>query len=427
MHSIFHTEAPEKVRTVPAQRVSGGHGGQILRDGVCLVLILALLAALMLGCLDVYRNPGEHYPYKLANTAEEEHPAEQPSASGDGSDSDSTTTQTILQPVTQLADVGGAVGTAVPGAEGIVATCGSHTLTNQQFIYYYWDSFYSIYDQLGSYLTAYLSFTTPFDQQMATGTMSWHEYLSSMALDTWMQTMTLCDEAEARGYVLSDEDEEYLTGTMSSLESYAAQAGYADADAYLHQLFDPCADTDSYRAYNRTAVLASAFAGSVYQDYYDSVYDPNAKVQYCIDVRHVLIQPADDGTAEDALAQAEQLYEDWKAAGATEEDFIQLAKDHSQDGNASSGGLYEDVYPGQMVDTFNDWCFDESRQAGDHGIVETPYGAHIMYFVGTSETVYSDENTTAAQNQYNAWLDDLFAAVQYESQTENVIFSAKPE
>ena len=35
-----------------------------------------------------------------------------------------------------------------------------------------------------------------------------------------------------------------------------------------------------------------------------------------------------------------------------------------------------------MVTEFNDWCFDPSRQPGDTGVVETSYGAHVMYFVG---------------------------------------------
>ena len=39
-------------------------------------------------------------------------------------------------------------------------------------------------------------------------------------------------------------------------------------------------------------------------------------------------------------------------------------------------------YPGQMVETFNDWCFADGRQPGDYGIVKTDYGYHLMYFVG---------------------------------------------
>ena len=43
-----------------------------------------------------------------------------------------------------------------------------------------------------------------------------------------------------------------------------------------------------------------------------------------------------------------------------------------------------------MVDTFNDWCFDEKRETGDNGTVETEYGWHIMYYSGDSETNYRD-------------------------------------
>ena len=33
-----------------------------------------------------------------------------------------------------------------------------------------------------------------------------------------------------------------------------------------------------------------------------------------------------------------------------------------------------------MVPEFNDWCFDASRVPGDHGVVKTSYGYHIMFF-----------------------------------------------
>ena len=42
-----------------------------------------------------------------------------------------------------------------------------------------------------------------------------------------------------------------------------------------------------------------------------------------------------------------------------------------------------------MVETFDAWCFDETRQSGDHGLVKTPYGYHIMYFVGSQELWYA--------------------------------------
>lgn len=112
-----------------------------------------------------------------------------------------------------------------------------------------------------------------------------------------------------------------------------------------------------------------------------------------IDVRHILIEPEED-TEEAwaaALAEAESILEEWKSGDATEDSFATLANTHSDDtGSNTAGGLYENVYVGQMVTEFNDWCFDSSRKAGDTDIVETSYGYHIMYFVGAVGQTYRD-------------------------------------
>ena len=149
--------------------------------------------------------------------------------------------------------------------------------------------------------------------------------------------------------------------------------------------------------------------------------DTHPDQQYTVAVRHALLKTetaASDATdAEKAeietknaeiKAQAEALYEEWKAGAATEETFIQLAKDHSEDGSAAQGGLYSGVYKGQMVEEFEDWCFDEARQPGDHGIVKTSYGYHIMYFVENEGLkVQSDIRATLESEAYNEYLDNL--------------------
>ena len=35
-----------------------------------------------------------------------------------------------------------------------------------------------------------------------------------------------------------------------------------------------------------------------------------------------------------------------------------------------------------MVKEFEDWCFAEGRKHGDHGMVKTEFGYHIMFYVG---------------------------------------------
>lgn len=133
--------------------------------------------------------------------------------------------------------------------------------------------------------------------------------------------------------------------------------------------------------------------------------DANDNTFPLANVRHILVTPEhnheDDEEHEDgetyseeelaaAKATAEEILAQWKSGDATEESFAALANEKSADGDGTTGGLYEDVYPGQMVTNFNDWCFDESRSAGDTGIVESTYGYHVMYYVGDSDLTYRD-------------------------------------
>ena len=117
-----------------------------------------------------------------------------------------------------------------------------------------------------------------------------------------------------------------------------------------------------------------------------------------------------------AKEAAEALLNEWKAGEATEDSFAALAKDNTDDGNGSVGGLYENVYPGQMVPTFNDWCFDAARVSGDTGIVETSFGYHVMYYVGAAEQTYRDmmiENTLVNED-ITAWHEALVENVTVE-------------
>ena len=147
------------------------------------------------------------------------------------------------------------------------------------------------------------------------------------------------------------------------------------------------------------------------------------------DVRHVLVKFEGGKTnsstgkvtytkeeKEKAKAEAEKLYNEWVAAGKlTENDFAELAKKHSDDGNKDEGGLYEGVYPGQMVDPFEEWCFDEARKAGDHGLVETEYGWHLMFYVGPNETTYRDYMVTndKLKADMEEWFDGIIKDSNY--------------
>ena len=143
-------------------------------------------------------------------------------------------------------------------------------------------------------------------------------------------------------------------------------------------------------------------------------------------VRHILIgldDTTDTAAMEEAKAEAEALLAEFLAGNATEEDFAALANEKSTDtGSNTNGGLYENITPGSMADTFDAWCFDETRQPGDTGIVETQYGYHIMYFSGYGE-VYQNYlvESKMAQEDYTAWQSEVSADLSWELYSDKYV------
>ena len=133
-----------------------------------------------------------------------------------------------------------------------------------------------------------------------------------------------------------------------------------------------------------------------------------------VDVRHILINEdsfpsEEDVTDEEIKAKAEEILASWDG---TEEGFAQLAMEYSQDSSASSGGLYTNVPKGQMVESFEEWIFDDARQSGDTGIVKSEYGYHIIYFVGNEPAQwYTEAESTLRDADYGDWYEELVSTV----------------
>ena len=139
-------------------------------------------------------------------------------------------------------------------------------------------------------------------------------------------------------------------------------------------------------------------------------------------VRHILVKAEADenGSYTDeakaaAKARAEEILAEYEAGEKTEESFAALANQYSEDGGSNTnGGLYENVYRGQMVAEFEDFCF-AGHKPGDTGIVygeSSSYaGYHVMYYVGEGQ-LYSN---TIAQSDLqseamDSWTSELSEA-----------------
>jgi hypothetical protein len=344
--------------------------------------------------------------------------------------------------------------TATPGDADMtcaVATFEGGSLTNSELNVYFWMEYYNFMSSYSYYASLMgLDSETPLDQQDSlaqadendenSAALTWEQYFLEAATENYTFYKGLELAAIADNYTLADDLQSELDTLPETLQETAEENGYDDVDEFLQSSFGTGVTLADYTSYLTTYLTAYGYYSDVLQaqcdptdDEVEAYFDENAEYYLenynleksaftNVQVRHILIQPEwdidsdEDGTMDSgsdeawaaAEAQANEIYALWQE-DPTEDNFAALAVEYSADGNASEGGLYDDVYPGQMVDTYNDWCFDTARQVGDTGIVKTQYGYHIMYF-SAFNTNYTWMDT-AKSDLMSEMLSDLSESV----------------
>ena len=304
---------------------------------------------------------------------------------------------------------------AMAAADVVVATMGDKQLTNAQLQAFYWQEVYMFLNEYGIYAQSMgLDVYEGLDKQLMMGgsedesaNVSWQQFFLDGAIATWKNYQSLVLEAEAENYKMTAEEQEEIDNMPADMEEAAVSAGFANADELIRQNVGAACDLEAYLKYVTTYYHGMSY----YYDYCGKLDPTDAEVEAFfeenedefalsgitrdtrfVDIRHVLLTPEGGEVGENGYpvytdeawdacrVKAEEIYNKWLEGDKSEASFAQLAMDYSVDGNAAQGGIYEDVYVGQMVKSFEDWCFDESRVPGDHGLVKTEYGYHIMFF-----------------------------------------------
>lgn len=318
-------------------------------------------------------------------------------------------------------------------------------IDNRMFSFYYWGEYYYFVNSYGfqfdsSKPLAEQTYEEETNSETGESTITtWQDYFMDAASYSMNQIAAMKQAGEAEGFQLPEEYQTEYDSVVETMASNAASAGFVDEDgngdalAYIQDSYGSSATIETFQQYLYDSYYASAYSDHIYYglsyttEEIDAYFDENTDYfsSYGVEktdipnvnVRHILIEPEadEDGNISDeawaaALATAEDLLAQWKSGDATEESFGQLAEEHSTDsGSSSNGGLYEDVYPGQMVTAFNDWCFDSARQVGDTDIVQTDFGYHIMYFVSQTDSYYYRTVAESEMRYYdgNALLEEM--------------------
>lgn len=322
----------------------------------------------------------------------------------------------------------------------VVAKIGDKTLTNGQLQVYYWSIVNSyLSSEYGSYMIYYgaIDYTQPLDTQLCyeDPSLTWQQYFLQEALNYWQTNQMLATEAELAGLEMSAEERAYLDDLETSLEETAAYYGLESVEALLLYNVGPGAGLEEFSYFQEMYYKGRPYYEAETAKFVPTQEDLEAffvehEEEYAssgitkdgnyVDVRHILVLPEGGTTDENGTTtysdeeweacrvKAQEVLDQWLAGEATEDSFAALANEKSEDpGSNTNGGLYENVYEGQMVEPFETWCFDESRQYGDYGLVQTTYGYHVMYYVSSTPIWQYYAESDWVTEQSNKLVEDL--------------------
>lgn len=298
-----------------------------------------------------------------------------------------------------------------------VATCGDATLTNGTLQFYYWMAVYEFLNEYGGYASYFgLDYTKPLDEQICPETEgTWQHSFLQDAISSWQSYQAMALMGKKNEIPMKEDLQTALDELSKTMEDAAKENKYESVDAMLQADVGTGATFEEYYKYMEVYYQGYSYFDHMYQSFdvseedieayftkneeamKENGYTKDAGDYY--DVRHILIQPEggtkdnkgnttfSDAEWESCRQKAQKLLDDWLAGEATEDTFAELATKNSMDGGSSSnGGLYQYLTKDtNFVQEFKDWYLDESRQAGDTGLVKTSHGYHIMYFSGTEE------------------------------------------
>ena len=403
------------------------------------VVLAALVVALVYAGMNVVVTSEEQTEAAVETAAETEAPATIPA---DGNPDDETAKGTYTA---SDADV-------IAAKDTVVAKVGEKTLTNSQLQMFYWTEVRNFLSSYGAYASMLgMDTTKPLDVQtcaMADTPCTWQQFFLASALNTWRNYQAAAAEAEKNGYQLDAEMQAQLDSAVENLEATAEMYGFESAEALLKSDVGPGADLEDYQHF-----LNLYYTGSMYfsdlcekdvptdqevEDYFTANEEAYAESgltrdNKTVDVRHVLIMPEgatsenirtetfEDAAWESSRQKAEELLKQFEQGDKSEDSFAEIAKEHSQDGSASDGGLYTGVQEGQMVEAFNDWCFDDIRQPGDYGLVKTEFGYHLMFFVDSQPIWKESAKSDLISARANETLSGILEAYPMEAEFDKIL------
>lgn len=199
-------------------------------------------------------------------------------------------------------------------------------------------------------------------------------------IDEYIISKEFTDEDAAKSH--AEKQYKYLKA------SYEAQG--ADLDKEILNYYSSVAAFKELIAkdYKSTKVVENYVKGILTEDEINKYYED--EIFGTMSVRHIIIIPEyKDGASEDeikkakdeALTKTKDLIKQLKEGA----DFATLAKEHSQDGTAQNGGLFENFEKETTDAAFWKAAYELKNDTYTETPVESSFGYHIIYKISSNE------------------------------------------
>ena len=299
-------------------------------------------------------------------------------------------------------------------------TINGESITAAEYDFYYYN-LYNNYAQYVSYGYVPTTAEGEFDLTAACGITGyedtpWGDYIKIATQKQIQDSYILAYNAEQAGVALTADSQSVIDSFLSNVDSYAASYNMT-ADEYLTTLYGDAATKQSLEPVVNRYMLANQYMTSLsgsftftddeLQTYYTANADSYSNTDLPI-VRHILFMAPKgvDGytdATEEEIADAKALAEAALAKITSYDTMVSVGAAALADGSASESTEYT-VDKGDMVTEFENWCYDAARKSGDTGIIQTEYGFHVMYFVGTEKDWMADAKDSLSSDKMNAYL-----------------------
>jgi hypothetical protein len=254
---------------------------------------------------------------------------------------------------------------------------------------------------------------------------TWGEYIIDSAEIQMQDVYILSSLAETAGTQLSTKNQDAIDSFYTSLASSAASYSMS-ADDYLKSMYGEKMTQDLFKPIITRYLLANQYmtdleSGYTFTDEELNAYHEENPGSYTgADlpiVRHILflapkgVSGYTDAT-EQELTDAKAKADAALAQITSLDTMVSVGDAALADGSAVEATQYT-VAKGQMVTEFENWCYDASRKAGDKAVVQTEYGYHVMYFIGTEKDWKADAVSALTDTKYADYIKSQEALPQF--------------